>query len=285
MFNSTVLEVGIGLIFCFCAVSLIVSSINEGISSFLKLRGKYLLRATQDLLNDPHANGLVLDLYNHAQFHPTGSGKAGDVKELNNLPSYVAPRQFALALSEILQAKAAVPGDLSAGIRSIPDAQLRQLLSSMYQRAGADIHRFEAEVAYWFDNAMQRLAGNYKRTIQWWTVLFGFLLAVAMNIDALHLFKVLWVHPALVANLTAAQVGDAQAAFGQLGASSLPIGWEQPPFNYVNRVLSWNYSASQFGLMAAGWLITALSTLFGAPFWFDLLQKITNLRGTGPKVS
>jgi hypothetical protein len=32
-----------------------------------------------------------------------------------------------------------------------------------------------------------------------------------------------------------------------------------------------------------GWLVTARAGMLGAPFWFDLLQKITNLRGTGPK--
>ena len=33
----------------------------------------------------------------------------------------------------------------------------------------------------------------------------------------------------------------------------------------------------------AGWIITALSTLFGAPFWFDALQKFVQLRGAGAK--
>ena len=35
----------------------------------------------------------------------------------------------------------------------------------------------------------------------------------------------------------------------------------------------------KLALMTMGWMVTALSTLFGAPFWFDLLQKATNLRG------
>jgi hypothetical protein len=30
-----------------------------------------------------------------------------------------------------------------------------------------------------------------------------------------------------------------------------------------------------------GWLVTAVSTLFGAAFWFGLLQKITNVKGAG----
>ena len=32
-----------------------------------------------------------------------------------------------------------------------------------------------------------------------------------------------------------------------------------------------------------GLLITAIASLFGAPFWFDLLQRLTQLRGTGAK--
>ncbi len=34
--------------------------------------------------------------------------------------------------------------------------------------------------------------------------------------------------------------------------------------------------------MIVGRLLTASAALFGAPFWFDLLQNVTNLHGTGP---
>jgi hypothetical protein len=33
----------------------------------------------------------------------------------------------------------------------------------------------------------------------------------------------------------------------------------------------------------AGWLMTALMVSFGAPFWFDLLNKLVNRRASGPK--
>jgi hypothetical protein len=38
-----------------------------------------------------------------------------------------------------------------------------------------------------------------------------------------------------------------------------------------------------FALQAAGWLVTASTTLFGAPFWFDLLQRAVQLRSTGTR--
>jgi len=36
-----------------------------------------------------------------------------------------------------------------------------------------------------------------------------------------------------------------------------------------------------FALQVAGWVVTASTTLFGAPFWFDLLQRAVQLRSTG----
>jgi hypothetical protein len=284
MFNSTVLEVGIGLIFCFCAVSLIVSSINEGLSSFLTLRGKYLLKGIQTLFNEHSGGGLVLELYKHAGFNPASNGSESSVAQMKHMPSYAEPREFALAFTEILRSRVETGTDLTTAINAIPDPQLRQLLTNLYCRAGADATRFEAELANWFDQAMQRLSGRYKRTLQWLTVLIGFVLAAMMNIDALHMFKVLWAHPALVSQLSGSQLADAHSAVAGLTAGSLPIGWEQPPFNYGHDGLGLNYSGAQLAQMAAGWAITASSTLFGAPFWFDLLQKVTNLRGTGPKV-
>ena len=38
-------------------------------------------------------------------------------------------------------------------------------------------------------------------------------------------------------------------------------------------------------LAFAGWLITALAVSLGAGFWFDVLGKALQLRGTGAKVS
>jgi hypothetical protein len=36
-------------------------------------------------------------------------------------------------------------------------------------------------------------------------------------------------------------------------------------------------------LKGAGWLLTAIGIVLGSSLWFDLLQRVTNLRGTGPK--
>ena len=51
----------------------------------------------------------------------------------------------------------------------------------------------------------------------------------------------------------------------------------------VNQVmgLGWSAADDNFGwLSIPGWLITALAISLGAPFWFDLLNKLMKLRSS-----
>jgi hypothetical protein len=76
LFNSTVLDVIIGLIFGFLTVSVVTSAIVEAISPALKWRAKTLLAGIQNLVNDKDFNALALQLYQHASINPLGPGIA-----------------------------------------------------------------------------------------------------------------------------------------------------------------------------------------------------------------
>jgi hypothetical protein len=63
----------------------------------------------------------------------------------------------------------------------------------------------------------------------------------------------------------------------------------QNRYNYIKNTVGdkWNfYSPNQKGGWETffGWIITAMAVMLGAPFWFDMLSKMINLRGTGSKV-
>jgi hypothetical protein len=166
MLNSTVLEVAIGLVFCYAAVALMVSSITEAISSALKLRAKSLLIGVKQLLNDQQFTGLARDVYNHALVSPRDDGKARDQGGLKNMPAYIPSEHFAVALVDSLQS---IPGDVAElrnDIARISDPQLRHLLQSMYSRSEGQIGRLQQQLADWFDNGMDRLSGMYKRRTQ-----------------------------------------------------------------------------------------------------------------------
>jgi hypothetical protein len=64
-----------------------------------------------------------------------------------------------------------------------------------------------------------------------------------------------------------------KGALAELNATTLPFGWEG---NSVQRF----YERPLW--VVFGWLLAALAASFGAPFWFDLLKRVANLRGSEP---
>lgn len=273
MFNSTVLEVAIGLCFAFASISLIASSLNEAIASAIKLRAHTMLDGIKAMLNDHDFDGLARDIYNNALVNPRAPGNAKTQAELKYPPSYIDPRHFATALIESIQKTGATLEDLGSQIDTIRNKQLRELLRGIYDRAGGQLDLIETEIGNWFDNGMDRVSGAYKRRSQLMCFLIALALAVLLNVDAIHLFSTLWKHPALVAALPSSVTADGTTQV-LADLKVLPIGWEMPPaldLSLLRRIF--------------GWFITASSALFGAPFWFDALQKLVNLRGAGKKTA
>ncbi len=67
MLASTFLDTAIGIIFVFLLLSIIATTINEIIQSFLNMRGRTLLEGIKTLLNDDPK--LVSSIYNHGQIY------------------------------------------------------------------------------------------------------------------------------------------------------------------------------------------------------------------------
>jgi hypothetical protein len=270
MLGSTVLEVAIGLTFCFGTVALIVTTLQEALASLFRLRANTLLAGVKSMLNDPHFDGLARAVYAHPLVNPHTDGSAMDERSLATRPSYIEPAHFAIALVDSLWK---TPGDLlqlRSAIEGIPDPQLRTAMLGMVSRA-RDLQHFQDMLASWFDNAMARMSGAYKRSQLLISLLLSLLLAILFNIDSIHLFRTLWQQPALAAHLKEVPTALDQATIDALLA--LPIGWTRfPP------VLN-----ADFALQVVGWLLTATTTLFGAPFWFDLMQRVVRMRATGAK--
>lgn len=271
MFGSSVLELAIGLTFCYGTVALIVTTLQEALAAAFRLRANTLLAGIKSMLNDPRFDALAQMVYAHPLVNPHSDGSPVDERHLAARPSYIEPAHFAIALIDSIQR---VPGDfarMQADIDAVGDPQVRRALQALHARAAGDLERFQLLVAGWFDNAMERVSGAYKRRQLLISLLISLLLAILFNIDSINLFRALWQQPQLAAHIGAAPGALDAATLRQLWA--LPIGWERfPP------VLD-----AAFALQAAGWLITASTTLFGAPFWFDLLQRAVQLRGTGAR--
>jgi hypothetical protein len=80
------------------------------------------------------------------------------------------------------------------------DEKLKDLarsLSPLLDDAADDVDHFRRNVEVWFNDGMDRVAGWYKRHTTAWQAVIGFILAVALNVDALQIVRTLYRDPAL----------------------------------------------------------------------------------------
>lgn len=280
MLNSVVLEVGIGLILTFLMFSLILTSLQECIESILKNRAKDLQTAIGDLLDDPHGETTKL-LYEHPLIFPMfkqdyeqAANRLGGYS--SSLPSYIPGQVFAVALADIASGAFAGRGD-KAG-----PATLSEQVQHVFRLADAGLDGAPsgrlAAIAQWYDTAMERLSGRYKRKTQAFLFAIGLICAGAANINPIHIADRLAHDQALRETVVAAapvlqnEAGDNAASETKarkavdtlVDNAGLPIGHASDP--------------SPLPIKVAGWLITALAGMLGAPFWFDLLGRIMSIR-------
>lgn len=182
-----------------------------------------------------------------------------------------------------------------------------------------------AGIEKWYHEAMERLTGQYKRIAQRWLLVLGLIAAIAFNADTIRTVAVLSSNDTLrgaVATYGASLAASTNQFTGtsvdflttnelasvtelrtnlvqqlkevqQLQKIGFPLGWAggakvcfapyQTPDKFDRKsLLGW------FGLgvlKIVGLLATALAISLGAPFWFDLLNKLVSLRSSGNRIS
>jgi hypothetical protein len=229
----------------------------------------------------------------------------------------VAMRQFRLGLSALQVTNPRLNESVTAIVRQT------EIYSPPSEQAAA-ITRVNLES--WFNDAMDRLSGAYKRRAQAIAFIIGFLLALILNVDTINVANSLWREPTLrqaiiaeAENYTPPATSQGATTIGpfenvsalqiELQALNIPFGWIIAPINTSGRQCSLlPIQADQImgipslnnqglpicnGIMnlpndlngclvkILGLLFTGLAAAQGAPFWFDILKKIINVRSTG----
>jgi hypothetical protein len=307
MFGSTILDVAVGVVFGFLAISLFTSAAVEAINSYLKLRAVNLKSGIMALVNDPTFTGLAKKLYEHGSISPFGPGTAADTyQNKKELPSYIDKAQFARALMDVTGLSAASPAAAAQApgpsaiaafndqVAAISDPQIRDLVAGVVNRTSGDVKKIETEIGEWFDNSMDRLSGTFKRWTQLATFVIALVFAFAVNLDSLRVATQIWQHPAIaeglkIPDITLLGANTDQEAISKISTifqGDFPIGWAANHFLEVsdgkNGWLTLSQSPVSFISPVIGWIITAFAALFGAPFWFDTLQSLIRLKGAGP---
>ncbi len=314
-----IVEVGIGLIFVYLLMGLIVSAFLEIVANVLQLRGEELEKGIKRLLEAGATGDLFEKVFGHALIKST---------KTREKPSYIPSRNFALALVDVL-----TKGSQADVVKALEpyqpraDSKLREALDLFQREAKGDLNKLRESIATWYDDAMDRVSGAYKRRTQWFTLLAGLVLAVVLNVDSIGIASKLAQDETLRANVVAAAeayrathptgpaapAGPASGADAPQPPSAPPADGTPPPkpgekaqlevnsapsFDNLDGQVSellklklpigWSGSVCDLTLVAwlsaiLGWLITGLAASLGAPFWFDILNLFMNLRAAGPK--
>lgn len=305
MFGSAMLDVIIGLVLVYLLLSLMCSAIRESIAAARRARAKGLAAGISELLRNDAT--LVRAFHEHPQIWSLYRGDYDAALRANTLPSYIPARSFATALLDL----AARGRDSASAIQSGPEASalslynvrrnignlgnpfVQRIVLASVDGAGGDLERAIAGLESWFNSAMDRVSGRYKRQTQLYLFVIGVAMTVALDVDSVRIARELYRDPARrQAAVAMAQsavregvpaTADSQAAraMRRLDSLGLPEAW--PGVNVTGLWPDpdeWRPIVAHAGDAWFGWLITAFAISFGAPFWFDTLGKLIAIRST-----
>ena len=309
------LDVALGLSFIFFLFSVLVSTTSEMILSWSNARGKMLWKAISHLLPQSTHGKDTLPLQEFVA-HPLMTAmhrhNAADANVAKDFPSYMSNSQFSQVLMDLLETKGTAEKAetrwhlVQSGIQALPEAAKGPLMA-----LSRDAERnllpgqeptsvFQFLAGQWFDSMMDRTTGWYKRLTQVWNFGVGLVLAVACNLNVMAITRALstndelrtaFVQKAeasvkmqsdLAARMGVEESKGARAVFDEavteLATAGFPVGWNK------TTATAWaQHPISTLFESLLGWLMAGAAAALGAQFWFDLMKKIINMRGTGAR--
>jgi hypothetical protein len=321
MFDSNILDVMIGIVFVFLLLSVATSWFTELFALIFRFRSKDLKKYLVNWLNDGSVDQFVEKLYDSK----TISALYDKTKNLDG-PSFISPKDFVTGVIETaLTTKGEITTDTQTEIteklqENLPDALKFPIIaflndiSKPIADAEAEIVDLRKSLEEWFDSAMDRCMGIYKRKVYWIGLIGAMFLAFFANIDTVAITRALWENQDLQLAVAATAVeyattvdeldlpdngeGDpleqaaealekTQETLVEMQELELPLFWEVGDMvddDEYNQNLGHVFSDGYLILTKfLGLAMTGLAASFGSPIWFDLLKQLVNLRSTGPK--
>lgn len=217
LFINPIIETSISLIFVYALLSILSSILVEWWNHARKSRGKLLQDAIIQLLYDPYNLSYGELLMNHFLIENLRNPH-------NRRPAqYISSNLFAEALIDIIAQQArhnlkislpkaddverkidVVEGQkkskkskqvfvrFKAGLEMMNPSPLRDTFFSFYDKAeGGDYAKLKAAFEQWYNDYMERVSGWYKTKLMRTNIIFGFIIAIGLNVDSIHLFRVL----------------------------------------------------------------------------------------------
>ncbi|HYV95462.1 MAG TPA: hypothetical protein VE978_27050 [Chitinophagales bacterium] len=229
-----------------------------------------------------------------------------------NIPNTIDDFKKAIADSPVL------PTDLQRALLTYA-TEAEDTFASITQKTTGALELFRGKIENWYDTNMDRISGTLKQKYtRRYTMIAGIVTVLFLNADSIEIAKYLYANPEARNKLAAQayqtgsddsirtkmemlkhshnaadsisatqleetmkskfeEINQAKAALNE----SIPLGWNRP--NPAGGKMSYIQIAVSVLLKIVGLAVTVLAIMMGAPFWFDVLNKISNLRSSGAK--
>ncbi len=283
------IEVVIGLILIILFYSLLATIVMELLSNYLSFRGKHLEKVLRNMLSSGEEDGGTFREFVESPLYQQLAGKFYGKK---SPPSYLSAKSFRSILIKILGSKG-TGMDIQSRIEELPDEELRKVLHQLLEDAGFQAGAFKENIEGWYDDIMERASGWYTRFAQKFTFVIGLGIAIIFNADTIAIYGSL-------ANASKADldklVALAESVSSREGVTETTSNINRDVYELIEANLEemkdplsigWStvnlaeFTWKSWLLKIFGWLVMGLCISKGAPFWFDLLKKAVNIRGTG----
>ena len=209
--DNNILLILISLVFIYAVLSILVSILTEWLNYYFKERGIFLKDSIYKLLKDPLNKDYGYLFYNHITI-------AGLKSARNKLPQYISSRMFAEVLIDIIAQQAVhnrkiqvttssegakkyklerteIPASIierfQVGISEMNTSQFTDLMQSFLDKSDNNYDKLKVHIEQWYNDYMDRVSGWYKTKQRKKFLAVGFLVAISLNVDSLHLLKVL----------------------------------------------------------------------------------------------
>ena len=339
----TALDIFIGLALCYALISLFCTAIQEFIAQMLDSRGKLLVRALKSIdfaglveklgtnflanpgwvgstlrLTDPPSQATNFDEQEKRRANAKGWGpkvRAWFINFFQGQRLMTDPTAETLAktissgMGLIADGIGKIDTDADIIKLLVPDGLKAQLLA-LSADARKDVDKVKAEVEKWCGDFLAEVNHWFTRRAQVVSLLIGFAVALALNVDTIELAtklnndpvlrdaavkvagklvadeklkdcpaptKPIKKEPSSDANKTP-DTKDAEAKLSSIKnclasiqtTYPIPLGWDKDTLKDIN------YFSKLIGL-----LLTAIALSLGSRFWFDTLKSLLALRTGG----
>ena len=281
LFNSTVLDVAVGLVFIYLLHAIFCTTATESIAGILKTLSNTLSKGIAGLLdNQPFKEATFLgEFYKH----PVITGMMQD----GGHPSYLSSRAFAVDITDLIARPGPGPrtmDDLAAGVKNLPEGDVKKTLVALIANAQGSLDTAQKNIEVWFDDSMDRVSGWYKRSSQKWTIGLAVVITILANADTLNVARRLWTDP--VIRSTVAEQAKQRISAPPAGSAEPVTPLTAAEDAELGRVIGWtrtdfDASALTWFQRVLGWILTAIAVSLGSPFWFDTLNRFINIRNAG----